>query len=246
MAAIVTDNTEANLWKSMRESNCPHTRDELILHHRHLVKYLANKFQNKGIPLDDLIQTGIIGLINAVDRYDPDRGIKFSTYASSTIVGEIKRCFRDIGRSIKVSRGWQELCLGCNRIANELGLDLDHPATISLIAQELSIPEEDVLKAIKVDKMSYPNSLSYCELGIPIDEIGLDEQVSLRGRNNDLHTAINKLTKKQRFVVTRIFFHDQTQVQIAKELGSTPTGVSRIKQRALSKLKRTLHECNFY
>ena len=99
-------------------------RDELVVAHLNLVRYLAVKFVNRGEPLDDLIQVGTVGLIKAIDRFDIERGVEFTTYATPTIVGEIKRYFRDKGWAVKVPRRLQELNLSVNRAIEKLTVEL--------------------------------------------------------------------------------------------------------------------------
>ena len=134
--------------------------------HQNLVRFLAGKFANRGEPLEDLVQVGVIGLINAIDRFDPDRGTKFSTYATPTIVGEIRRHFRDKAWSLKVPRRLQELNLAANKAAEELSQRLGHPPTIQEIAEEVGATEEETLEAI--------------ELGNAYDTVSLDSKLPTR------------------------------------------------------------------
>ena len=109
-------------------------RDELVVAHLNLVRYLAVKFANRGESLDDLIQVGTVGLIKAIDRFDLDRGVEFTTYATPTIVGEIKRYFRDKGWAVKVPRRLQELNLVVNRAIEKLTVKLGHSPTVAELA----------------------------------------------------------------------------------------------------------------
>src|SRR5436309_1822807 len=125
------------------------TRDELVTAHMGLAEYLARRFTNRGEPLDDLLQVASLGLLKAVDRFDPDRGLEFSTYATPTIVGELKRHFRDKGWAVRVPRRVQELHLRLASVVGSLSQKLGRSPTIGEIAQAASASEEDVLEAIE-------------------------------------------------------------------------------------------------
>src|ERR1700691_3069783 len=130
------DDAEA-LFTRFAKTRELHLRDRLLLMHQNLVRYLAGKFANRGEPLDDLIQVGTIGLINAIDRFDAARGTKFSTYATPTIVGEIRRYFRDKAWSLKVPRRLQELNQAATRAQEDLTSSLGRPPTIQEVAVRL-------------------------------------------------------------------------------------------------------------
>src|SRR5487761_149433 len=139
-------------------------RDELVVAHLNLVRYLAVKFANRGEPLDDLIQVGTVGLLKAIDRFDLDRGVEFTTYATPTIVGEIKRYFRDKGWAVKVPRRLQELNLAVNRASDKLAIELGRSPTVAELAERLSAGEEEILEAQ--------------ELGQAYNLLSLDSEVS--------------------------------------------------------------------
>ncbi len=122
-------------------------RSELVVAHLNLVRYLAVKFANRGEALDDLIQVGTVGLLKAIDRFDLERGVEFTTYATPTIVGEIKRYFRDKGWAVKVPRRLQELNLAVNRAVEKLSVKIGRSPTVAELAQHLNATEEDILEA---------------------------------------------------------------------------------------------------
>ncbi len=122
-------------------------RNELVVAHLNLARYLAVKFANRGEALDDLIQVGTVGLLKAIDRFDLERGVEFTTYATPTIIGEIKRYFRDKGWAVKVPRRLQELNLAVNRAIEKLNVKLGHSPTVAELAEHLGASEEDVLEA---------------------------------------------------------------------------------------------------
>src|SRR3954452_15311810 len=127
----------------------PRVRDQLVEMHLPLVEYLARRFAGRGEPLDDLVQVGTIGLIKAVDRFDTERGVEFSTYATPTVVGEIKRHFRDKGWTVRVPRRLQELRLALTSATEELSHALGRAPTVAEIAVRLSVSEEDVLEGLE-------------------------------------------------------------------------------------------------
>src|SRR5580658_7647610 len=139
-----------SLFARYGRTRVPHLRDRLVLMHQNLVRYLASKFANRGEPLEDLIQVGTIGLINAIDRFDAGRGTKFSTYATPTIVGEIRRYFRDKAWSLKVPRRLQELNQAAARAQEELRGKLGRPPTIQEVSERLGASEEETLAAMEL------------------------------------------------------------------------------------------------
>ena len=127
----------------------PALRDELVSAHLGLAEYLARRFANRGEPLDDLIQVASLGLLKALDRFDPERGVEFSTYATHTIVGELKRHFRDKGWSIRAPRRMQELYLRLGKVVASMGQELGRSPTIAELAMETKVSEEEVLEALE-------------------------------------------------------------------------------------------------
>ncbi|MDP9074871.1 MAG: sigma-70 family RNA polymerase sigma factor, partial [Actinomycetota bacterium] len=124
-------------------------RDELVEAHLGLAEYLARRFANRGEPVDDLVQVASMGLVKAVDRFDPERGVEFSTYATHTIVGELKRHFRDKGWAVRAPRRMQELYLRLTKVIGTLSQTLGHSPTIAELAAETKVSEEEVLEALE-------------------------------------------------------------------------------------------------
>ncbi|MFC2671202.1 sigma-70 family RNA polymerase sigma factor, partial [Lancefieldella parvula] len=137
------------LFAQYKETKDSEVRDQLIVSHLNLVRFLASKFKNRGEPLDDLIQVGTIGLIKAIDRFEPDRGLEFTTYATPTIMGEIKRHFRDKGWSVRVPRRLQELSSKINQVTDDLTKELQRSPSIEEIAQRLDTNVEEILEAME-------------------------------------------------------------------------------------------------
>src|ERR1700680_4248056 len=135
------------LFVLFAETSDSAVRDELVLAHLNLVRYLAVRFAHRGETLEDLVQVGTLGLIKAIDRFDPTRGVEFTTYATPTVIGEIKRHFRDKGWAVKVPRRLQELNLSVNRAIEKLTVEMGHSPTIGELAAHLSATDEDILEA---------------------------------------------------------------------------------------------------
>lgn len=226
----------------------PALRDKLVVLHLSLVRYLASKFANRGEPIEDLVQVGTIGLINAVDRFDPLRGNRFSTYAAPTIVGEIKRHFRDKAWNLKVPRRLQELNLATAKAVELLTQATGRSPTISEIAQYLHITEEETVEAI--------------ELGNAYETISLDSRMESQGEStpltlaefiggdddalldveafDDLREAIRNLDEREQMIIALRFFSDLSQTEVAHRLRISQMHVSRLQQKALRKLKMLL------
>ncbi|HLJ60440.1 MAG TPA: SigB/SigF/SigG family RNA polymerase sigma factor [bacterium] len=220
-------------------------RDELVLAHENLAIYLARKFADRGEPLEDVIQVAQIGLLKAIDRYDPMRGIEFTTYATPTIVGEIKRHFRDKLWAVRVPRRLRELNYALMRAVEELSQKLGRSPTIPEIAEAAGIPFEDVLEAMEVGRAYSPASLD-AEMpdgdddhGTALaDTVGTEDPVleSLEDRAT-LDAALARLPERAREVVRLRFYEDLSQAEIARRLGISQMHVSRVLRDALARLR---------
>ena len=208
---------------------------------------LARRFRDRGEPVDDLTQVAMIGLVNAVDGYDPERGCEFAGYATPTIVGEIRRYFRDKGWRIKVPRRLQELRLQVNRARVELSQSMSASPTVADLARYLDVSEEDVVEAIEVARLYHPVSLSApagpdSDLGVA-DPIGdLDPGMEAVENRESVKPLLASLPERERRILTMRFFHDMTQSQIAAEIGISQMHVSRLLTSTLAKLREALVE----
>jgi RNA polymerase sigma-B factor len=225
-------------------------RDGLVVAHLSLARYLAAKFANRGEPLDDLIQVATLGLLKAIDRFDPERGVEFTTYATPTIVGEIKRYFRDKGWAVKVPRRLQELNLAVNRALERLTVDLGRSPTIAELAGHVGASEEDVLQAQELGQ-AY-NLLSLDTELSPGSEGKSQTLADYVGRNDTdldqfedratLERALGVLGGRERVILYLRFYERISQTEIARRLNVSQMHVSRLQQRALDKLKSVLEE----
>lgn len=214
------------------------TRDEIIEQNLGLVHSCCKKFSNRGIEYDDLYSAGCIGLIKAVDNFDPTLGYKLSTYAVPVILGEIKRLFRD-GSIIKVSRSLKELSLKALKIANEYKSEHETDIPMSLLAKKLGV---DVYKASEALSLSTPvMSLTACtedgekELDIPTSSIeeSLIEKMSL-------HDVINTLDDTEKELIKLRYYKHKTQTEVAKVLSMTQVQVSRKEKKILTLMREKL------
>lgn len=238
------------LFREYKRTRDPELRERLIVLHQNLVRYLAGKFANRGEPLEDLIQVGTIGLINAIDRFDPDRGTKFSTYATPTIVGEIRRYFRDKAWSLKVPRRLQELNQAATKVVEELSQKLGHAPTIQEIAKKLGASEEETLEAMELgsayEAVSLDSSLEQEDdsSSVSLGELvgGTDIDLENIETYDDVKRAIERLDPREKAIIYYRFFRNMSQTEVAKRLNISQMHVSRLQQRALKKLREMLTE----
>ncbi|NLY72949.1 MAG: SigB/SigF/SigG family RNA polymerase sigma factor [Tissierellia bacterium] len=220
-------------------------RDELFERHMYIVDILSKKYINKGIEHEDIYQVASLGLLYAVQRFDVDKGFEFSSFATPTIVGEIKKHFRDKGWTIRVPRRIQELSKKVTQARDRLYKDLGGPPTISDIAEYLSVTDEDVIEAMEASKVYTPRSLD-----IELDAGGEDKDVRLMDivgqedknfeaiNNNDfIKFILEKLTPMEQKIIKDRFFEEKTQIVVAEELSVSQMTISRMEKKILAKFQ---------
>lgn len=232
------------LFRLYKEKGDEEARDQLIVSHLNLVRFLASKFKNRGEPLDDLVQVGTIGLIKAIDRFDPERGLEFTTYATPTILGEIKRHFRDKGWSIRVPRRLQELSAKVNQATEELTVELQRSPSVEEIAAKLGVSAEEILEAMESSGAYTSVSLEAGgtseddEAPALIDRLGsVDEDLDASDDRMVIDDAIRDFSPREQEIVRMRFIDGLTQVEIAKRLGVSQVQVSRLLRRTLRKIQ---------
>jgi RNA polymerase sigma-B factor len=225
------------------ESRDPALRDQLIEAHLGLAEYLARRFTNRGEPLDDLVQVASLGLVKAVERFDPSRGLEFTTFATPTIVGELKRHFRDKGWAVRVPRRVQELHLRVTRVIDDLALELGRSPTVQEIAVRAGTTEDEVIEAIDAGSAYRSASL---DAGRSDDEEspgllgqlgGLDPELSRAERRAALGPLLSGLGEREQVMLYLRFYEGMTQSEIAKRLGISQMHVSRLLSRSLQTLR---------
>jgi len=235
------------LFVRYRLENDEAARDELITMYLNLVKYLASRFRNRGEPIDDLVQVGTIGLIKAIDRFDIDRQVEFTTYATPTIVGELKRYFRDKGWAIKVPRRLQELSFKVNQAMDALTQRLQRSPTIEEIAEYLEVTTDEVLEAMETSEAYNFVSLEGDRGGDGSDSfsileyIGQDDQLmAIVDDRATLSAALKQLSPQEQRVLYLRFFEGLTQTEIARQLDISQMQVSRLLRKTLKVLRESI------
>lgn len=231
------------LFALYKEQGDEDARNELVMSHLNLVRFLASKFKNRGEPLDDLVQVGTIGLIKAIDRFDPERGLEFTTYATPTILGEIKRQFRDKGWSVRVPRRLQELSSKVNQATDELTKELQRTPSTEEVASKLGVTVEEVLEAM--ESSSAYSSVPLESGGSDDDDApavidhyaSVDQDLAASDDRMVIEDTIKEFSPREQEVIRMRFNDNLTQVEIAKRLGVSQVQVSRLLRRTLKKLQ---------
>ena len=243
----------ADLFSQLRadganEAERSRCRDELVRLHLPLVEHFARRFLNRGEPFDDLLQVGTIGLIKAIDRFDTGRGVEFSTYATPTIVGEIKRHFRDRGWAIRVPRRLQELRLSITTATADLTQQHGRSPTVSELAHRIGVSDEEIIEGLESSNAYATLSLDAPDSGDDsalsmIDVIGGDDEALEHVENREtIKPLLEALDPREKHILTLRFFRGMTQTQIAEEVGISQMHVSRLLARSLAKLRQAVSE----
>jgi RNA polymerase sigma-B factor len=245
----LTTLSEYELLTRVRKQGDKLAREELITRYLPLVRSLARRFMSRGQPLEDLVQVGSIGLIKAIDRFDLERGVELSTYATPTILGEIKRYFRDKGWAVKVPRALQDLNVRLNRVIEHMTVDLQRSPTISELAAATQVSEEEVVEALESGR-AY-SSVSIFSGGSGEDEeslelldcLGQEEQAyDLFEQRRVLAPAMERLDPRERLILHLRFFEGMTQTQVAARIGISQMHVSRLIRKSIDSLRETMTE----
>ncbi|MFE5559259.1 RNA polymerase sigma factor SigF [Streptomyces sp. NPDC056544] len=217
-------------------------RGALIEANLPLVRYAAARFRSRNEPMEDVVQVGTIGLINAIDRFDPDRGVQFPTFAMPTVVGEIKRYFRDNVRTVHVPRRLHELWVQVNAATEDLTTLHGRTPTTAEIAERLRITEDEVLSCIEAGRSYHATSLEAAQEGdgMPglLDRLGYEDPELAGVEHRDLvrHLLVQLPEREQRILLLR-YYNNLTQSQISVELGVSQMHVSRLLARSFARLR---------
>jgi RNA polymerase sigma-B factor len=242
------------LHRRYRETTDPaekeRIREQLVNAYHDFVYFLARKFQNRGEPLDDIVQVGYLGLIKAIERFDPDLGFEFTTFATLTVAGEIKRHFRDKGTAIRFPRRLQELHQAVVRVNEQMKNELGREPTVSELAERLGVTPDDVTEAMEIGPAYVPLSLDQ-----PIassdgqdsrsvsDQIGgADPELDRVEMRDVLDRAMEHLTPRERAIMAMRFYEQMSQSEIARRLGISQMHVSRLQRAALEQLRKYVPE----
>ena len=234
---------EHELLTRYHEHGDVQARQALVEQMLPLVRTLARRYVNRGEPLDDLIQVGCVGLIKAVDRFDVSRELRFSTFAVPTILGEIKRHFRDRAWSVHVSRGIQERNAKIGREVDRLSSHLGHSPTVEELAEATQSTVEQVLEALQGAQAyaTVPLEQSLGEDGEPLDWLGGEDPGYDQAEERlVLARGLEILPARERQIVTLRFFDGLTQREIADRVGISQMHVSRLLRRAIARMQSEL------
>jgi RNA polymerase sigma-B factor len=237
-----SDNRE--LFVRWQENDDERSREELVERFLPLARNLARRYAGAREPFDDLLQVASLGLVKAIDRFDVERGTAFSSFAVPTILGELKRYFRDLGWSVHVPRGAQEQALKVQEVHEHLATKAARPPTVQELAEYLELAVEDVLDALETAAAHHSVSLDApCEdrdeeSGSLVDVLGQEDgRYELVEGTAAISVAARKLTPRERRVLALRFACDMTQTQIARRIGLSQMQVSRILRRAVTRLR---------
>jgi RNA polymerase sigma-B factor len=240
----VAERTDKELLRRYHEHGDLAAREQLIEQYMSLVRSLARRYSYRGEQLDDLVQIGAIGLIKAIDRFDIERGVELTTYATPNIIGEIKRHFRDKGWAVRVPRGLQELNVQLSRLMETLTVELGRSPTIPELAQAAGAQEEEVLEALESGRAYSSLSLSQGSGGDgdedldPMESLGSEEhQYEVSEDRAVLAPGFKVLDERERMILQLRFFDGLTQSQIAQQVGISQMHVSRLIRRSLEKIR---------
>ena len=240
------DANDRDLLRRYHEQGDRAARAQLIERYMSLVRSLARRYASRGEQLDDLVQIGAIGLIKAIDRFDINRGVELTTYATPNIIGEIKRHFRDHGWAVRVPRGLQELSIQLMRVVEQLTGELSRSPTIAELAEATGASEEEVLEALETGRAYSPLSLSVGSSGDddeldPLESIGSEEHgYEISEDRALLEPGMRVLDARERMILQLRFYEGLTQSQIAQRVGISQMHVSRLIRRALEKARNEI------
>jgi RNA polymerase sigma-B factor len=236
------------LFRRWQDRGDKAAREQLVVRHLSLGRKLASRYGRTQEPFEDLLQVASLGLLKAIDRFDPDRGIAFTSFAVPIILGELKRHFRDKGWAVHLPRGLQELVLSVQDADAKLGSTSRRSPTVDEIADYLNIDNEQVLEGLEAIAAHHPTSMDQ-----PIevsqddgtttahDTIGIeDEGFALVDTSASLAAAVKQLRKSDREVLALRFRDDLKQSEIAEKIGVSQMQVSRILRRATDHLRETV------
>ena len=240
--------TDKELFQSYKENPTTEKRNELVEQYLYMVDILIKKYLGKGVEYDDLYQVGALALVSAVERFDPDKGFEFSTFATPTILGEIKKYFRDKQWSLKVPRRLKEIAAKVQDAKEVLSTKLSRQPTVKELAEETGIPEEQIIEALDSAKAygTYSLDKTFDESGEDGDallekytgfnEIGYDRIEIMEIINK----VVTELSEQNRKIFIERFLNDRSQADIAKELGVSQMTVSRAEKSMVEKFRGEL------
>lgn len=242
----ISDEQLAELFRQLRSGGDTRLRDRIVADHRWLAERCARRFSGRGEQLDDLIQVAMIGLFKAVERFDPELGIPFNGYATPTVMGELRRHFRDATWAVKVPRRAKDLHVRIPSTVERLSQQLGKAPTVAQLAAELDVPEEQVIEGLDAGAAYSTDSL---DRTFGDDDhtraerlVGTDLDLALSERRTELRELLASLPERERRIVYLRFYEDRSQSEIAAEVGTSQVHVSRLLRSSLRKLAQRAQE----
>lgn len=239
MAVVIKQNakTEYDLFSEYRRTSSTEIRDEIVEKYIYIAEILSRRFINRGVEYDDIYQVASMGILYAVDRFDPDRGVKFPTFATPTVLGEIRKYFRDKGSFVKIPRSLYEVFYKAERIRRANGTDSRRE-----IARMLNLSEDTVEEAYRLGDAAFIKSLedeAYADGQLNLGNvIGAEDDRFLMIENEDfVQRCMNSLDTKEREFVRLRYYEEKSQSAIAEVLGMTQMQVSRFERKLLKELR---------
>ncbi len=236
--------SEARLWSRFAETHDPAIREELVRRYLPFAKNLTLRYRSASESFDDLLQVASLGLVNAVDRFDPERGIPFPAFASPTILGELKRHFRDRAWTVRVPRGLHDRMSAVDKAISELTKDLQRSPSVAEIAERIGVEPTDVLEVLEANQNRRPLSLDRPTSSEDGDETPASDWIGAEDAGFELaedkialDAALPHLDERERLVLRLRFVEDMTQSQIAEQIGHSQMHVSRILRRTLERIR---------
>jgi len=241
---------ESLLWRRLRDQRDPAAREELVRRYLPFAKNLALRYRGASESFDDLLQVANLGLVNAVDRFDPSRGTPFAAFASPTILGELKRHFRDRVWTVRVPRGLHDRMAEVEKATTTLTVELQRSPSVNEIAAKMEIEPAEVLEVLEANHNRRPLSLDR-PVGGEEDESPASEWVGDEDENYELiddklalEGVLPQLDDRERLILRLRFVEDLTQSQIADQIGHSQMHVSRILRRTLERIREQVAEQN--
>lgn len=238
---------ERDMFIHYRENKTAANRNRIFDQYSYLAEVLAKKYLNRGVDYQDLFQIASIGLINAIERFDVDRGYRFTSFATPTVIGEIKKYFRDKEWMIRVPRRVQKLAGRINDAKEILAQQLGRNPRVPELAEYLLVSEEELLEAMEAGGVYSPQSLDVSyndskDKGISLGDIvgAVDTNIEWVENRDFIKRVVNKLDKNEHKVLTDRYFKGRTQSQIAKELRVSQMTISRMEKRIIEKFRQEL------
>ena len=227
------------LFKTYAKTKDLQTRNELAEKYLYIAEIMAKKLANKGVEYDDLFQVSSLALLKAIDRFDPEKGLKFSTFATPSILGELKNYFRDKSRLIRPGRRNSQLLQRINRAVSELSVDSYTKPTAHQIAAHLDIDVETVLEAMEYSSSVLSLDQSIEEGGATLYEVIPDTKNPFEkfDENDALRQALTTLTPEERDIIVKRFSHNMSQSEVAKGKNVSQMFISRLERKIINKLR---------